>query len=203
MPGQVRIKDHQREQRSFLQRSAAAAAVIAGLAVLLLGRLVLLQIVRYDYYLDQAQGNRTRIEPIPANRGLILDRNGKILAENQPSYQLELVREQLPLAKGKPDIDGTLLGLQQLGIIAADEVNDVRRMIRAHRGFESVPIKLRLSEEQIALFAVHRHEFPGIDIQARSTRYYPYGALAVHALGYVGAISEQDLTRIDRSAYAG
>ena len=213
MPGQVRIKDHQREQRSFLQRSAAAAAVIAGLAVLLLGRLVLLQIVRYDYYLDQAQGNRTRIEPIPANRGLILDRNGKILAENQPSYQLELVREQLPLrkeksAKGKPDkatpdVEGTLNGLQQLGIIATDEVDGVRRMIRAHRGFESVPIKLRLSPEQIALFAVHRHEFPGIDIQARSTRYYPYGALAVHALGYVGAISEQDLTKIDRSAYAG
>src|SRR6478736_9791111 len=123
MPGQVRIKDHQREQRSFLQRSAAAAAVIAGLAVLLLGRLVLLQIVRYDYYLDQAQGNRTRIEPIPANRGLILDRNGKILAENQPSYQLELVREQLPLRKekpddkGTPDVEGTLRGLQQLGII--------------------------------------------------------------------------------------
>jgi len=209
MPGQVRIKDHQREQRSFLQRSAAAAAVIAGLAVLLLGRLVLLQIVRYDYYLDQAQGNRTRVEPIPANRGLILDRNGEILAENQPSYQLELVREQLPLRKekpddkGRPDVEGTLRGLQQLGIIAADDIDNVKRMISAHRGFESVPIKLRLSEEQISLFAVHRHEFPGIDIQARSTRYYPHGALAVHALGYVGAITEQDLARIDHATYAG
>src|SRR6185369_17705913 len=112
MPGQLRIKDHQKEQRFFLQRSAIAAATIGVLALVLIGRLVLLQIIRYDYYLDLAQGNRTRIEPIPANRGLILDRNGKILAENQPSYQLELVREQLPLAQGKPDIDGTLHGLQ-------------------------------------------------------------------------------------------
>jgi len=197
MVGQVRIKDHQKEQRSFLQRSAVAAAVIGSLALLLLGRLVVLQIVRYDYYLDLAQGNRTRIEPIPANRGLILDRSGKILAENQPSFQLELVREQVP------DLDRTLKGLQELGIIPQDEQADVRRLIRAHRGFEAVPIKLRLTEEQIALFAVHRHEFPGVEILARSTRFYPHGSLAVHALGYVGAISEQDLARIDRPAYAG
>lgn len=197
MAGQVRIKDHQREQRSFLQRSAFAAAFIMGLALILLSRLVVLQIVRYDHYLDLAQGNRTRIEPIPANRGLILDRNGSILAENQPSFQLELVREQVP------DLDGTLKGLQQLGIIPEEDQADVRRMIRAHRGFEAVPIKLRLTEEQIATFAVHRHEFPGVDILARSTRFYPHGQLAVHALGYVGAISEQELEKIDRSAYAG
>jgi penicillin-binding protein 2 len=76
-------------------------------------------------------------------------------------------------------------------------------VIRAHRVFEAVPIRLHLSEEEIATFAVHRHEFPGVDIRARSTRSYPHGSLAVHALGYVGAISDQDLTRIDRSAYAG
>jgi penicillin-binding protein 2 len=205
MVGQVRIKDHQKEQRFFLQRSAVAAAVIASLALVLIGRLVLLQIVRYDYYLDLAQGNRTRIEPVPANRGLILDRNGKVLAENQPSYQLELIREQLPNAgvNAKKAVDATLNGLQQIGIIPADEVEDVRRVIFAHRGFEAVPIRLRLTEEEISRFAVHRHEFPGVDLRARSTRYYPYGALAVHALGYVGAISETDLGRIDRAAYAG
>jgi penicillin-binding protein 2 len=212
MVGQVRIKDHQKEQRFFLQRSAVAAAIIAALALVLIGRLVLLQIVRYDYYLDLAQGNRTRIEPVPANRGLILDRNGKVLAENQPSYQLELTREQLPSAgpekasktkKAENAVNATLNGLQQLGIIPADEVADVRRVIFAHRGFEAVPIRLRLTEEEISRFAVHRHEFPGVELRARSTRYYPYGSLGVHALGYVGAISETDLTRIDRAAYTG
>jgi penicillin-binding protein 2 len=79
----------------------------------------------------------------------------------------------------------------------------VRRLVRSRRGFETVPVRLRLTEEQIARFAVHRHEFPGVDIRTRSTRFYPYGALAVHALGYVGAISETDLTKIDRGAYVG
>jgi penicillin-binding protein 2 len=212
MVGQVRIKDHQKEQRFFLQRSAVAAATIGVLALVLIGRLVLLQIIRYDYYLDLAQGNRTRIEPVPANRGLILDRNGKVMAENQPSYQLELIREQLPdvspentgkAKKAEAAVDATLRGLTQLGIIPADEVGDVRRVIFAHRGFEAVPIRLRLTEEEISRFAVHRHEFPGVDLRARSTRYYPYGALAVHALGYVGAISETDLAHIDRAAYTG
>ena len=197
MAGPVRIKDHQKELRSFMQRSAVAAATIAALALVLVGRLVLLQIIRYDYYLDQALGNRTRLEPIPANRGLILDRNGKILAENQPSFQLELVREQVP------NLEDTLQGLQKLQIIAKEDMDDTRRVIRAHRVFEAVPIRLRLSEEEIARFAVHRHEFPGVDIRARSTRSYPHGSLAVHALGYVGAISDQDLARIDRTAYAG
>lgn len=197
MAGPVRIKDHQKELRSFMHRSAFAAATIAALALVLFGRLVLLQVVRYDFYLDQALGNRTRLEPIPANRGLILDRNGKILAENQPSFQLELVREQVP------DLEQTLQGLQKLQIIAKEDLDDTRRQIRAHRVFEAVPVRLRLSEEEIARFAVHRHEFPGVEIRARSTRSYPHGALAVHALGYVGAISDQDLGRIDRTAYAG
>ena len=197
MAGPVRLKDHQKELRSFMQRSAIAAATIGAMALILLGRLVLLQIIRYDYYLDQAQGNRTRLEPIPANRGLILDRNGKILAENQPSFQLELVREQVP------DLDETLKGLQKLQIITKDDIEDTRRQIRAHRVFEAVPIRLRLSEEEIARFAVHRHEFPGVEIRARSTRSYPHGSLAVHALGYVGAISDKDLERIDRNDYAG
>lgn len=197
MAGGVTIKDHQKEQRFFFRRSAVAAVVIAALTLVLIGRLVLLQIVRYDHYMDLALGNRARIEPIPANRGLILDRNGKVLAENQPSYQLELVREQVP------DLEQTLQGLVQIGAIPADELDETRRLIRARRAFEAVPIRLRLTEEQMYSFASHRHEFPGVDIRVRSTRFYPHGALAVHALGYVGAINEQDLGRIDRTAYAG
>jgi penicillin-binding protein 2 len=195
--GAVRIKDHHKEQRFFFRRAAIAGAVIAAATLLLIGRLVLLQVMRYDYYTDLARGNRARLEPIPANRGLILDRSGKVLAENRPAYQLELVREQVP------DVERTLRGLAKIGIIPADELEETRRLVRSRRPFEAVPIRLRLSEEEISAFAVHRHEFPGVDIRARATRYYPYGQLAVHALGYVGAITESDLTKIDRNAYNG
>jgi penicillin-binding protein 2 len=96
MPRTVRIKDHQQEQRILLQRSLVAAALVLLSAVALGMRLYVLQVSRYDYYVELSQGNRARIEPIPANRGLILDRSGKVLAENQAAYQLELVREQVP-----------------------------------------------------------------------------------------------------------
>ena len=196
----VRIKDHQREQRSFFQRTAVAAFVIVALMLVLLGRLVLLQIIRYDYYTDQAEGNRARIEPIPAKRGLILDRNGNVLAENQPSFQLELVREDVGDRKA---LDKTLAGLAKIGAIPADTIDSIRKDVLAARAFDAVPIRLRLSDVERAAFAEHRHEFPGVDVKARPTRYYPFGALAVHALGYVGAISETDRRKIDLDAYQG
>lgn len=192
-----RIKDANSEQRAFQQRMLWAAILILLSAGVLGARLALLQVVRHDYYLELSQGNRARIEPIPANRGLILDRTGKVLAENQPAYQLELVREQVK------DLEATLQALADLALIDREELPEIRRQIRSRRGFEGVPIRLRMSEEEIARFAVHRHEFPGVDIATRLTRFYPQGELGVHALGYVGAISEQDLTKIDASAYAG
>jgi penicillin-binding protein 2 len=193
----VTIKDHWSEQRIFDQRSLAAGVVIITLTVLLIARLFLLQVIRFDYYTELSQGNRVRIEPIPAARGLILDRNGEVMASNQPAYQLELIPEQVA------DIDQTLQGLVALDLVAADELDDVKRAIRSRRAFDSVPISLRMSEEDIARFAVRRFEFPGVDIKTRQTRLYPYTELAVHALGYVAAISESDLEKIDRAAYSG
>jgi penicillin-binding protein 2 len=193
----VTIKDHWSEQRIFDQRSLAAGVIIVTLTVLLIGRLFLLQVIRFDYYTELSQGNRVRIEPIPAARGLVLDRNGEVIAANQPAYQLELIPEQVT------DLKTTLDGLVGLGLLAADDLDDVRRAIRSRRPFDSVPIRLRMSEEDIARFAVHRFEFPGVDIVTRQTRWYPNNDLAVHALGYVAAISESDLEKIDRQAYAG
>ncbi len=197
MAANVRIKDQWQEQRLFEQRAVVAGGVIAALSVLLLARLVTLQVVRHDYYTELSQGNRVRIEPLPAPRGLILDRNGTVIAENRPAYQLELVREEVP------DLAATLQRLEAIGLIPEDDLDDARKLVASHRSFDSVPIRLRLDDEQIATFAVHRFEFPGVDIRTRLARSYPYGELAVHALGYVGAISEQDLGRIDRAAYAG
>jgi penicillin-binding protein 2 len=193
----VRIKDHWQEQRLFERRALVAGILIVVLTLTLIGRLFLLQVVRHDYYTELSQGNRVRTEPIPAARGLILDRNGKLLAGNQPAYQLELVPEEVP------NLNTSLNGLVQLGLIEADTVDDLRRTIRSRRPFDSVPVRLHMSEEEVARFAVRRFEFPGLDIKTRQTRFYPEGELAVHALGYVGAISEPDLQHIDRAAYSG
>jgi penicillin-binding protein 2 len=193
----VRIKDHWQEQRLFERRALVAGMLIVALTLTLIGRLFLLQVTRHDYYTELSQGNRVRTEPIPAARGLILDRNGKLLAGNQPAYQLELVPEEVP------DLNASLKALVQLGLIEADAVDELRRTIHSRRPFDSVPVRLRMSEEDVARFAVRRFEFPGLDIKTRQTRFYPEGEVAVHALGYVGAISEPDLQRIDRAAYSG
>ena len=199
--GQVRIKDHWAEQRLFESRALAAAFIIAALTIVLVGRLVVLQVMRYDYYAELSQGNRVRVEPLPAQRGLILDRNGQVLAENRPAFQLELVRERVP------NVDATLKRLIEIGVLPADDLDETQRLVRSRRGFESVPIRLRLTDEEIARFAVHRFEFPGVDIATRLTRFYPHGEHAVHALGYVAAISENDVKRLEKdkqlAKYAG
>jgi penicillin-binding protein 2 len=193
----VRIKDQWNEQRIFSQRTLGAMLVIGVLVLALLVRLSYLQVVRHDYYLELSQGNRVRLDPIPASRGVIIDRNGNVLANNEPAYQLELIREQVP------NLGDTLKRLAELRLIDPEEIDDTRRVIFSRRSFDSVPVRLRLSDDEIGRFAVHRFEFPGVDLATRQTRHYPYGGLAVHALGYVSAISEQDLERIDRATYAG
>ena len=199
--GTVRIKDHWGEQRLFESRVLVAAFIIAGLTLVLIGRLVVLQVVRYDYYAELSQGNRVRVEPLPAQRGLILDRKGLVLAENRPAFQLELVRERVP------DVEGTLARLIEIGVLPLDDLDETRKLVKSRRSFESVPIRLRLTDEEIARFAVHRFEFPGVDIATRLTRFYPHGEHAVHALGYVAAISEGDVKKLEKdkllSKYTG
>lgn len=193
----VRIKDHGAEQRLFLARSLVSGLLIALATFALFGRLYLLQVIRHDYYSQLSQANRVRVEPVPAARGLMLDRNGVVLASGQPAYQLELVRDDVP------NLDSTLERLAAIGMISADDTPEIRRTILSRRSFDSVPIRLHMSDEDAARFAVVRFEFPGVDIRTRETRFYPYGALGVHAIGYVGAISERDLARINSAAYAG
>jgi len=192
-----RLKDHHAEQRMFARRVVAASIVIMVLLGALFARLFYLQVVRHEYFSELSQGNRIRIEPIPPPRGLILDRNGEPLALNRPAYQLELTREQTP------DLDDTLQRLVALDLLPAEDVVRTRRTIMARRAFDAVPIRLQLTEQQLARFAVHRPDFPGVEIRPRLTRLYPYKGVGVHALGYVGAISEQDQERIDVAAYAG
>jgi penicillin-binding protein 2 len=197
---QSRIKNFHAENRLFAVRSVVAG-LLAGLLLVVVGcRLFYLQVLKYDYYSTLSQGNRIRTEPIPPSRGLILDRNGAVLADNLPAFQIELVREQVGDAKA---VEATLAQLVTIGLLRPEEVGNIRRTVMLHKVYESVPIKLQLNEEEMALFAVHRYQFSGVDIRTRLARHYPLGESAVHAIGYVSAINEQDLKAIDSDEYAG
>ena len=189
------LKDHWQEQRLFLSRIIAAAVIVVLLSGLLVTRLVQLQIVDYQRFAELSQGNRFRIEPLPPNRGLIYDRNGLVIAENLPSWELVAIGEEID------DLEGTLTALEDLALTDPSEHNTLRDLIRSHRGFERVKLS-SLTEEQAATFAVRRHRFPGVDIQEALVRYYPFGEASAHAVGYVGSISMADLERIERSDYA-
>lgn len=193
----VRIKDHWHEQRLFDRRAWIAGILMAVAALAVLGRLYYLQIVRHDYYAVLSQANGVRTEPIPAARGLILDRNGEVIASNQPTFDLVLTPDEVP------DLRGALEHLVKLGLLQADDLPDLIRTIKSHQSFDTVPIRLHLSDQEVARFAARRFEFPGIDISPRQARWYPYGPLAVDAVGYVGTISANDLKHIDQAAYAG
>ena len=191
------LKDPWQEQRMFLGRVIAAGIVIILLCAALVGRLVQLQVFEYQHFADLSQGNRLRIEPLPPTRGLVFDRNGVVLAENLPSWQLEMIPEQVE------DIPATLERLELMGLLDNSERDRIGQLIRSQRRFEPVTLRSRLSDEEVAQFAVRRQHFAGVDIRARLARHYPFGAATAHAVGYVGSISAEDLTRIDRTEYAG
>jgi penicillin-binding protein 2 len=197
---QARIKNFFAENRLFTVRSIAAGVIAALLLLTVAGRLFYLQVLRYDYYSTLSLGNSIRTEPIPPSRGLILDRHGVVLADNLPAFNVELIREQVGDIKA---LDATLAQLVGIGLLRAEEVGSIRRTILLHKVYESVPIKIQLNEEEMARFAVHRYQFTGVDIHARLARHYPLKEMAVHAIGYVSAINEQDLKQIDSAEYAG
>ena len=191
------IKDHHSERRLFVGRVIISAIV----SVLLLGgvvaRLVQLQIVDHELFAEKSQGNRVRIEAVPPIRGLIFDRKGRVIAENEPAYQLELIPEQVD------DIDGTLRRLAALDLIDASEIDTYKELSRSGPRFKPVTLKFRLTEEEIANFAIQRPRFPGVDFKPRLVRHYPDGEAVAHAIGYVGALSTSDLQRLDAARYAG
>lgn len=197
MARSVRIKDHHAEQRLFESRAVLAGIIMLLALVAIISRLFYLQVVQYDYFVALSAGNRIRVEPVPPNRGLILDRNGLPFATNQPSYQLELVREQVE------NIDDTLRRLVDIGLIEKEQIAVLKKDIRGRRSFDAVPVKLQLTEEELARFAARGHDFPGVEIRPRLTRYYPLGISSVHAIGYVGVISEDDKKSLDMNEYAG
>jgi penicillin-binding protein 2 len=197
MPLSVTIKDYLFESRLFMQRTVQALVLSALLIVILVGRLVYLQVLAHEHYITLSDDNRIKILPLPPNRGLIFDRNGLILADNLPSYRLELTPEQIH------DMEATLDALAQLVEIRDVDRKRFEKLRQRTPAFKPVPLRFHLSDEEVARFAINRHNFPGVDIEAGLSRHYPHGPLATHALGYVGRIDERDLQRIDVSDYSG
>jgi penicillin-binding protein 2 len=195
MSAAVPLKDHWKEQRLFISRLVAAAVIVLLLTSALVYRLVELQIVDHQLFAEMSQGNRLRIEPLAPTRGLVYDRNGKVLAENLPAWELVLIPEQVT------DLDLTLRSLVSLGLVADEDRPALTQLIRSHRRFEHVMLS-NLTEQQAARFAVRRHQYPGVDIREGLIRHYPYGKSASHAIGYVASISPADLERIERRQYA-
>jgi len=191
----VSLKDHWREQRLFFSRVLWSIAAVLVLTGVLIARLVQLQVVDYERFADLSQGNRLRIEPLAPTRGLIFDRNGLVLAENLPTWQLVVIPEQVV------DLDATLSELESLDLLDPAARPGLKELVQSQRGFERVTLA-NLDDSQAARFAVRRHLFSGVDIQEGLVRHYPFGEVAAHAIGYVGSISRDDRETIDRANYA-
>ena len=197
MPRPLAIKDHLLESRLFLRRSIAALVTSGLLLLALIGRLIYLQVFAYEHYKTLSEDNRIKIQAVPPNRGLIYDRNGILLADNLPSHRLEITPEQVT------DMDATLERLGKLIHIRDIDLERFERAIARMNRFEGVPLRFHLSPVEVARFAVNRHLFPGVDIHAGLSRFYPAGTHASHAVGYVGRINETEVRRLDPSNYRG
>ncbi|KQX38406.1 penicillin-binding protein 2 [Variovorax sp. Root434] len=170
--------------------------IVIGLAVLfafglLCARLVYLQVVRHEDLAEQAESNRTAIVPVVPNRGLILDRNGIVLASNYSAYTLEITPSKVG------DVEETIDSLTQVLEVSPRDRRRFKRLREDSRSFDSIPIRTRLSDEEVARFAAQRYRFPGVEIKARLFRNYPQGELASHVLGYIGRINQREKTAME------
>ncbi|MBH8581808.1 penicillin-binding protein 2 [Halomonas pacifica] len=192
------LKNPEQEVRIFRGRALLAACLVVALTAALMGRLVYLQVVQHEVYITRSEKNRVRIEPLPPTRGLIYDRNGVLLAENRPTYNLTLVRERVE------DLDATLALLVELLELPDAEAEAFRERSRQRqRPYQPALLMSDLSEAQIARLAVNRHRLPGVEVEAQLLRYYPDAEIMAHALGYVGRINAEELENLDAGNYAG
>ena len=170
--------------------------VVAGLAVLfafglLVARMVYLQVMRHDELDAQAESNRTAVLPVVPNRGQILDRHGRVLATNFSAYTLEITPSLVE------DLEGTIEALAEVVNIEPRDKRRFRKLLEESRRFDSLPIRSRLTDDEVARFTVQRYRFPGVDVRARLIRHYPHGEVASHVVGYIGRINQREKEDIE------
>jgi penicillin-binding protein 2 len=199
-PGAKRLriyKDTRGEGELFRRRALAGFALILLGLCALVGRYVFLQVLRHDEFATRSVNNSVKPRAIPPARGLIYDRNGVLLADNVPAFRLEVVPEQVH------DMKQTLAELGKVIPLDQDDLDAFHKQLRQSRRFDSVPLKMRLTEDDIARFAVNRWRFPGVDVVPYLTRQYPLGPLFAHVIGYVSRIDADDLENLDVDRYKG
>lgn len=184
------IRDHSAEANLFARRATVAFFIVVCMLGIVLNNLYSLQVEQYDDYQTRSNGNRIKVLPVAPNRGLIFDKNGVLLAENRPVFSLEITPEETN------DLDDTLSRLSTLMAITDDERENFESKLKGQRRFKPIAIRTKLSEEDVALFSASKHLFPGVQIEARLARYYPYKETLTHLLGYVARINKKDLQKL-------
>ncbi len=193
---QQALKNPERERSLYRARVWIASGMMALLALVIVARLVWLQVVRHEHFTTLSHDNRLRVQPIAPPRGLIFSSDGMVLAENRPSFSLIAVREKIT------NLQEAVADIKQLIQLNESDVEEFQRQLGVSRRFDDVTVKSDLSEEELAVFSVNRHRFPGFSVKAGLTRHYPLGAQFAHVVGYVGRISDADLGLLDPSNYA-
>ncbi|MFA7320280.1 MAG: penicillin-binding protein 2 [Dokdonella sp.] len=191
------IKDGRQEAAMFARRAVIGFLVIFVLLGVLGVRFWYLQVSQHDEFQARSDANRILTRPLAPARGLIYDRNGVLLAENVAAFRLEVIPEQVA------DMDALLHDLQDTIGVSDDDIARFKALVKSKRSYQSVPLRLKLSEEDIAVFSVNRWRFSGVDVVPYLTRFYPKGADFGHLVGYVGRIDAADVERLDASLYAG
>ncbi|RTE87810.1 penicillin-binding protein 2 [Lysobacter sp. N42] len=193
MRKRVPIRNHQAEAQLFFRRAAFCLVVVCIVFLVLLGNLYRLQVTSHEEYQTRSNSNRIMVLPVAPNRGLIYDRNGRILAENIPVYSLEVIPEEVR------NLDERLLEVTELLSLPLENIEQFNQQLRYSRRFPQIALADNLTEQQVAQFSVHQHRFPGFSVEARLQRNYPFGPLFTHSIGYVGRINEQDETRLEEA----
>ena len=189
--GAAELRNYEREVYQFQLRIGIAGVAVVVAFLLLATRFVYLQVVQHDIYRAKAEDNRISIVPVPPNRGLIVDRNGLVLARNYSGYTLEI------FPRRAKSVEGTIDELSELIEITPRDRRLFKKLVAETRNAESLPIRTRLSDEEVAKFAANRYRFEGVEIKGRLFRQYPYGDVASHALGYMGRIDQADQARLE------
>ncbi|MEP6604656.1 MAG: penicillin-binding protein 2 [Nitrosospira sp.] len=187
----VEIRNHPRELHHFRLRLAIGGGFVLLLFLLLFIRFFYLQVSQREHYHTLAEANRISISPIVPNRGLIFDRNGEVLAHNYSAYTLEIVPNKVA------NLDTLINELSTVIEIAARDRKRFKKLMDESKRFESLPIRTRLSDVEVARFAANRYRFPGVEIKARLFRQYPKGDIASHVVGYIGRINDKDLEQLE------
>ena len=196
MKRRIELKNIQREIYHFRLRLALSLGFVLVMLLLLLARFAYLQVVRHSHYQTLAENNRISVVPIVPNRGLILDRNGVVLAHNYSGYTLEITPSKVG------DLDATIDQLAQIVDIQPKDRKRFKKLLIESRNFESLPLRNRLTDEEAARFAAQRYRFAGVEIKARLFREYPYREQTSHLIGYIGRINESDIQQLEEDESA-